>query len=420
MSSRHLISALVLCTLGTSSASADARLPHLDLELSGAEYQTLLREDPRLLEEEQTPSMSSRRLQSVLDAGKRNLEWLAHLNSRRPGSSPLSLSSPETQIGYPIESPRIFNETLVLDWFAQLRSEIPASIAAIVLDGAPFTPDAGMSDSEYIAAALKIDRIYQLAARWLLLAPWRPQLEARRKNDVRAYVALTTDPNLQGRLDGFASLPDTEKQLLLKHLFELCFNSRSESACRSDLSRAQSRGELSAFYARHLAGSQKVYSNFFTITSSRSDVRWTSTDPLTMRVPFLDPKDPTVLAFLRDHIEDEWKWNGWKLVLEFQPNWSWGLSRIVFEPGATPHVDGLAGNTITMDANTPLTEYNVQWTIRHEYGHVLGFPDCYHEFWDADLQAIVSYQLDITNLMCSRRGKLQEKHFDELKLVYFK
>ncbi len=415
----HLVSAFLVCMHSASTAGADPLPPHLDLELSGVEYQSLLRDQPRLLEDEQS-SASSRLLQVVLNAGKRNLDWLAHLNSRRSPANPLSLSSPETQIGYPIESPRIFNEVMVLDWFAQLRNEIPSSIAAIVLDGAPFASDAGMSDEDYIAAALKIDRIYQLAARWILLDPWRSQLALRRKSDVRAYVALTSDPNLAARLAGFASLPDTERQLLLKHLFELCFNSRSETACRSELSQAQSRGELPAFYSRHLAGSQQVYSNFFTITKTRSDVRWSASDPLTARVPFLDPKDSTVLAFLQDNIEDEWKWNGWKLVLDFRPNWSWGLSRIVFKPGATPNVDGLAGNTITMDANTPLTEYNVKWTIRHEYGHVLGFPDCYHEFWDSDLQAIVSYQLDITNLMCSRRGKLQEKHFDELKRVYFK
>jgi hypothetical protein len=419
MSSRHLFSVLLICMHSISLAGADPLPPHLDLELSGSEYQSLLQDPPRFAEDEQSAAASSP-LQVVLNVGKRNLEWLAHLNAHRSSTAPLSLSSPETQVGYPIESPRIFNETMVLDWFSQLRGEIPASIAAIILNGAPFTTDAGMPDEEYIRAALKIDRIYQLAARWILLDPWRSQLELRRKNDVRAYVALTSDPNLAARLAGFASLPDTERQLLFKHLFELCFNSRSESACRSELSQAASRGELVAFYSKHLPGSQKVYSNFFAIMSTRSDVHWTRSDPLTMRVPFLDPKDATVLAFLRDNIEDEWKLNGWKLVLDFRPNWSWGLSRVVFEPGATPHVDGLAGNTITMDANTPLTEYNVKWTIRHEYGHVLGFPDCYHEFWDSDLQAIVSYQLDITNLMCSRRGRLQEKHFDELQRVYFK
>jgi hypothetical protein len=87
---------------------------------------------------------------------------------------------------------------------------------------------------------------------------------------------------------------------------------------------------------------------------------------------------------------------------------------------STPHVNGLGGSEITMDAIRPLNDYSNRWTIRHEYGHTLGFPDCYVEFYDIDREMIVNYQLDLDNLMCSRRGHLQEKQFEELKENYFK
>jgi hypothetical protein len=96
------------------------------------------------------------------------------------------------------------------------------------------------------------------------------------------------------------------------------------------------------------------------------------------------------------------------------------MTHIVFKEGATPHVNELAGSEITMDGNRNIDEYSSRWTIRHEYGHVLGLPDCYIEFYDESEGVMISYQLDITNLMCSRRGRLQEKHFDELKRVYLK
>ena len=76
-------------------------------------------------------------------------------------------------------------------------------------------------------------------------------------------------------------------------------------------------------------------------------------------------------------------------------------------------------NSLTMDANQSLAEYHVRWTIRHEFGHTLGFPDCYVEFYDTSTQEMISYQVDTSNLMCSRRGKLQEKHYNELKRVYY-
>jgi len=90
----------------------------------------------------------------------------------------------------------------------------------------------------------------------------------------------------------------------------------------------------------------------------------------------------------------------------------------VFQPGVVPHVNGLGGNEIVMDSNQPIEEYESQWTIRHEFGHVIGLPDCYHEFYDVSQQAFVNYQLDITDLMCSRAGNMNERIYNELKRVY--
>ena len=48
----------------------------------------------------------------------------------------------------------------------------------------------------------------------------------------------------------------------------------------------------------------------------------------------------------------------------------------------TPHVNRLGGNVIVMDAAASIEVYAIRWAIRHEYGHVLGLPDCYFEFYD--------------------------------------
>ena len=416
---------VVLVTALSILPSEAFALPHLDLDLSGAEYRQI-QETRRLgrqtFELPAPQSASSGQLAPVLNAGKRNLDFLNHLNARRPGMVPLSLSSPDSQMGFPVDSPRVFNVAIVLDGFSKLRAQLPASLAAIVLDGASFSDSPGVSDEDYVKAALQVDRLYQLASRWLLLEPYLGQLAWRKKSDIRAYLSLSSDGDLPQKLSNFETLPGTDQQKLLKQLYELCFNdpALSDARCQSELSAARNAGMLRTFYSKHVPAASRLHSAFFAIPVSRSDVTWTSLDPSTMSIPFADPRNDQILNFLRDNIEDEWKWNGWRLKLDFRPTWTWGMTHIEFQPGATPHVDGIGGSTITMDANSPLTEYNVQWTIRHEFGHVLGFPDCYLEFWDGDQAAIVSYQLDVTNLMCSRRGRLQQKHFDELKRVYLK
>ncbi len=59
-----------------------------------------------------------------------------------------------------------------------------------------------------------------------------------------------------------------------------------------------------------------------------------------------------------------------------------GYSLLYFQKGVTPHVNRLGGNVIIMDAAASIEEYAIRWAIRHEYGHVLGLPDCYFEFYD--------------------------------------
>ena len=162
------------------------------------------------------------------------------------------------------------------------------------------------------------------------------------------------------------------------------------------------------------------YDSYFKIPTSRSDVTWTSADPELLSIPFKNPGRDDVKIWLSTNIEDEWKWEGWQLRLAFQDQGDNNMTHVVFQAGATPHVNAIAGSEITMDANRSINEYTARWTIRHEYGHVLGFPDCYLEFYDAASATMISYQLDITNLMCSRRGHLQQSHYDELKRVYYR
>jgi hypothetical protein len=153
----------------------------------------------------------------------------------------------------------------------------------------------------------------------------------------------------------------------------------------------------------------------------RGDVVWSSSNPTELHIPFLDPGnsgDASLASYVKDNIEDEWRWQGWNLHLDLVKGTN-QTAHIELQPGVTPHVV-VAENAIVMDANQPRTEYDARWAIRHEFGHILGFVDCYVEFYDEERAVMVSYQIDTTNLMCSRRGALKQTHFDELKRVYFR
>src|SRR6185312_3661159 len=197
-------------------------------------------------------------------------------------------------------------------------------------------------------------------------------------------------------------------------------------ACAAEFDQAVlAKSDLNQFYSSFEAKSKEIYQSFFIIPtiSYRTNLSFATIDGMdTFTIPFMNPALPRVLSFVKDNVEAEWTQKSatpWALKLNIVPDDHDGETpHVEFQAGATPHVNELGGNIITMDQNVSLDDYANNWTIRHEFGHVLGFPDCYLEFYDKNQGVIINYQLDITNLMCSRRGHIQDVHYQELKRMY--
>lgn len=402
---------VVLCWFAVCLPLA-AALPHWDLEMTSAEYTALLKNVPR---------DRDRALSVILDTGKRSFDWLQFINAHRPEGKKISFSSPDTQLGYPIATPNFSSPAIIEELYATFFKEAPAWFSEVVLKSGAFPENPGDTDEEYIKWGLRLDRIYQRASRWLLQEPYLGQYASYRKNDVRGYYHLNQYADVKATLDGYSGLGAEEQQKIAEWMAGMCSNgSASLASCRTELKNLVTAGKpLYPYYQKYLSGGKRMWDGYFLLGGKRKDVTWDSAFIETMTVPFVDPKSSEVERFLTDNIQAEWHLDRWQLQLAFQSSTA-GTAHIVFEAGATPHVNGLGGNTITMDKNQPLTEYNVQWTIRHEFGHVLGYPDCYVEFYDSDQKVMINYQLDITNLMCSRRGHIQDIHYQEAKKAYGK
>lgn len=401
---------LVTALVCLNFAQGATQIPHYDLEMTGAEWE-------EILSRSMTP-MAASPLDPILEAGKRNLDWLRFINEQR--TQKISLSDKSTMKGIPIDSPKEYNESTILADFQKVTSQLPPSMKKVIIDGAPLTASPGVPDEEYIQWGRKVDGSYQLAARWISLKPYLPALEARRSQDVRGYYFLRQEPDLEAKLKDFQVQPAETKARFKEWLFSLCLNSNTSAKnCEVAFHRSEKAGTLHSFYKTYLPAGERTWNSFFNIPKRGrlSVVSWPSTSPDMMVVPFKDPGTQEYRDYLKINLEDEWKWFSWMLRVDF--NNVPGAIVVHWVPGVVPHVPGLGSNEIYMDANAPLTEWDVQWTIRHEFGHNLGLPDCYLEFYDPKKAAIVSYQHDVENLMCSRKGKLQQIHFDELKRAYF-
>jgi hypothetical protein len=413
----------LLAGLTAFAAPKNSSRPHFDLDMTSAEYRAYLQAHPdsSVRDGDSAPSAEDIQLEEYLKLGERNLQWVELVNSQRPANGKISLSSPATQGGSTVLAPRVYNYTTIQQDWMIVKSLIPAALKSVIFEGAPLTPQIPVSERDFSEWLMQVDKAYQMTARYKMMKAWKDEMSTYGQWDVRGFVHLTGDTGIDQKLSHWGELTQIQKNQLSTDLLQLCGNSgATETDCLNGMTAALNAGTLVDFKNQYLADGRKIYNEYFDIPESRTDVTWSAANPNLMTVPFADPHNADVLQYLKFNIEDEFKRLGWQLKLDFVESTSPDTSHVVFEAGAVPHVNKIAGSEITMDANAPLTEYDVQWTIRHEYGHVLGIPDCYFEFYDKSVEAFVSYQLDVTNLMCSRRGRFQQRHFDELKRVYLR
>ncbi len=389
-------------------------LPHLDLEMEGAEYRGVLLR--RGLEVELDPIAAATAIDRLIAIGTRNLEWLAHINADLPPEQRIRFTRFDEARGIPIESPRIYGPSTFVTDLAALEGEMPPAMAAVLLRGAAFTRRPPIEVEAYRLFGRRIDTHYQLAARWRLLEPYHDLLAERRRLDVRGYYFLAREPDLDAKLAGWNELDPGLRLKLRGWLLGLCLNSGTSKENCERQSEAFARGEAPRFFARYRADGARVYDAYFRIPAAarRRDLRWTATES---RLSLDRDLTGALRDFVVAQIEGEYRWQGWGLRLDFggrRPSSPY----VDLVPGVTPHVESLGGNRIVMDANQDLDEPEAQWIFRHEFGHVLGLPDCYAEFFETERNLMVNYQIDLNDLMCSRKGKMNERIFLELRRAY--
>lgn len=404
----------IILGFGLLISGATFALPHLDLELSSEEYRAHLQH----LAKNKALGPDDPAIAASIKLGDRLSKWIAKINASRPADAAIRLTSPLTRRGIPIDTPSIYSPTIIKTGAEKILAELPEAMKTIITTTVDLPATTGIDDETFIKHARLLDRNYQSAARYKSVNAYRLQYIAAAAEDVRGYYYLTQNKIGKEELKDVATI-DADKIAPIKDaLTKICINSRdSLASCKKKVETAFTNNTLAALYTKYFATAQKNWNDFFVIPShgTRSDLVWTDT---IMTVPFNTPSIPKFIPYLQINIEDEFRFGDWKLKMNFG-TFSDGPV-LVFQPGVVPHVNGLGGNQIVMDSNQPIEEYESQWTIRHEFGHVLGLPDCYHEFYDTNLEAYVNYQLDITDLMCSRAGNMKERIYTELKKAYGK
>jgi len=404
---------LLIAILFSTSAMANLHMPlDISFEESQAWYQSI--------KVNKQKNKYEPFVKESIDGGEKMSKWLKLINDNRDPANVIRLTSKNTQRKIPIEKPSIYGPSTIDERYNDLVNTMPEYLKNIIYGSGAITSSLNISDNEFIKWARLTSALYQTAVRWTGMKPWLIQLAARRVRDVRGYYFLKNLKDLDFKLENIEISTTDEKNNILDALERICINTGGlDDGCYKQVLKAYKNMKLLSFKNKYWNNAIRNWNVFFKIFSPRKDVEWKQTAPGVMKVVFKDPKNPTIANWLKENVEDEFRLpkENWSLEMKFIKG-KWRTAYLEFKPNVTPHVTG--GNKIVMDSNTPLEEYGVKWTIRHEYGHILRLPDCYHEFYIKEKNLMINYQLDTSDLMCSRAGQMNERIFIELKKAYFK
>lgn len=406
---------LALSLLSSTVAVAN---PHIPLDLTFEESQQWYKEiaqNKSLVEAQDTYITSSIR------AGERMSKWLKMINENRSAEDQIRLTSSTGRgSGIPIEKASKYGPSTIEAYYQKLQTDMPTELQEIMLGNGTLTPTFPGTTEDLILWARKVSYIYQTAVRWTGMQQWLDWYARARSRDVRGFYYLNKMTDLDQKIQDFDNLEVEEQAELKKNMLTICFNGlEDEARCEKLFETSKTKGELLKFKDSFMMVGQEVWDSFFKISRPRRDIEWSSDNRLVMKVPFKTPSDAHIATWLQDNVEDEFKRDtlGWAMELDFVTG-NPSTAYLEFQPNVTPHVT--SGNVVVMDQNTPLEEFDTRWTIRHEFGHILRLPDCYHEFYDPNENVMINYQLDVKDLMCSRSGDMNDRIYDELKRVYFK
>ena len=376
----------------------------------------------------QTPGATE--LRGIINMGARLLEWVDVLQKELPVDEREQIWRRIDRVGHEPtpDHPMYYNERIILENFNNVIATTPEAILEVLRarTALPTSPPTGFDLKTLVDHLRPIHASYSRTSRWLVLYEWRYSLKKNNRDFRGVLKVIEAEARLTEMSGKWAQLSEAERTDFVNTLSLACpmTSGTSESSCRSKgaplITAPDKGGQAQTWLAEITAKSKRELGSRFGVRSTHYGVG-TSTNG-----GYHEIQMPTygieadVFSWIQERVDEAWAFKnsvGVKLFSVATP--SRGAVKVRWEKGALPNVNGIAGDVITMDSNTPKWLDHTQTVMRHEMGHVLGFTDCYTEFWDESLGAFTYYSLDPSDAMCALSGEYLERHRDALLKGYF-
>ena len=313
-----------------------------------------------------------------------------------------------------IDSPLIYSPTLIAQELSKLQSQMSPSLKKAIFENGRLDVS-NISEVDIIKYGAKIGGLYDLAIRYELLSTNKAAYKKLASKDIRGFYYLYTKKVNADTLKRFEGFNNNEQEEIKNALLGICRNNDVKvSSCTKELNASLKRNMLDSYYKKYINKATEAWNSYFQIPKHavRNDITYRND---VLEVPFAMPENKKLHDFVRG-IEDYWKHSGLMIELDFQNKKN--IPNLTLKENSVAHVNKLGGNDIIMNASIDMNLSKNQLVLNHEFGHVLGLPDCYIEFYDEEKDAFVNYQIMKTDMMCSTSGKITSRIVQELKRVY--
>jgi hypothetical protein len=139
----------------------------------------------------------------------------------------------------------------------------------------------------------------------------------------------------------------------------------------------------------------------------------------TLNFYFNNKADSSLLKDLKLGVSKNWRFSSSNLNFKLNLILTDKVSSpfIQTQNGINPHVN-MDRTTISWEEATDSDNNISRKILSHEFGHILGFNDCYIEYWDQTKRELIYYTLDSGNIMCSSNGYVQKQHIEKIIQAY--
>ncbi|MBY0413369.1 MAG: hypothetical protein K2Q18_04360, partial [Bdellovibrionales bacterium] len=239
----------------------------------------------------------------------------------------------------------------------------------------------------------------------------------KKKDEVRPYLimrdfCLEKDKQEYCSAQGFTDLTKLESKLIEENVIKICKSFEGErngsAVCQLQVQNNRKSRTLSKLvnsYQKRFKSER--FNKLFSLRSTHQKFSCEKDviDRTQMEIKILNRGwNTTILETLIQFVNATWSRENFILSLSLVEEMGSDVVEIVPTSGGVSYVPD--NNTRRVYLSTNLDFETQKKVLAHEFGHVLGFPDCYIEYFDKGQKTLIYYELENgdTNIMCTLKA----------------